>query len=864
MTFSRTFCRTCGSLTIMIMGGAPESASPFAALLRRHRLRLHLTQEALAERAGLSSRSVAEMERGRGRSPRPRSVEQLAVALELAGDERAEFVDAGKALFWASRAGRPDRQSPGRRASSTGDSPRQLPADLPDFVGRADELALLSAALDPAAQRDARLVALSGPPGVGKTALAVHAGHLFASWFPAGQLYVGLRGASGDPVDPAEVLAQLLRVLGVDGSTLPAGAEARAGLFRTRVAGRRVLLVLDDAEGYRQVEQLLPGKEVAVVVTSRLPLTGLPGVSAVDLAPLPAPTAVELLCQVAGRERVQAEPAAAAELVTACGGLPLAVRIAAARLAARPYWMVSTLNKLLADERRRLDELRHGDLAVRPGLYLAYQALTPGAARAFGLLGELSVPSFPEWSVAALLGVDAVAGGAVLEELLDARLLESLGPDRAGQPRYRFHDVTRLYARERRQAEIGPAEWTAALARAAAGWLARARDAQDRLHCLRLYLDDRDDAARTAAAGDQPVEWFEAERQSLAILVSACAEAGLAAAARSLAGCCADFYELRSYYDDWQRAMRVAGEACRRAGDRYGEAAMLRGLGTSLAEFGDRDTTLSVLRAARTLAEEVGDEAGVALAGQEIGFMLGLQGALDEAEAELRAAAGRLGQAGLPLARAITLTSLGFVLRQRGSTADAVDAIRHGLSIARSSGGPFVEAYTLRGLAGALLACGRAEEAEQAARRAAALFESVGDLAGAAQGLRALGEALAHQPHRDAEAVAALTSAADLFRDRGHEWGLALTELSLGEIEARRGDPGAADRLHRSLRYWSGAQVPALRARALVALADAAEQAGDVPATREFLMRAYELYQELEAPAAADLAVRLGLPATPG
>ncbi|MFI6600572.1 ATP-binding protein [Nonomuraea sp. NPDC050536] len=848
----------------MIMGDAPESASPFAVLLRRHRLRLHLTQEALAERAGLSSRSVAEMERGRGRSPRPRSVEQLTVALELTGDERAEFVDAGRALFWASRAGRPDRRTPaGGDVRAVDLPPRQLPADLPDFVGRVDELSLLGAVLDPAAQRDARLVALSGPPGVGKTALAVHAGHRFASWFPAGQLYVALRGAGGDPVDPAEVLAQLLRVLGVDGSTLPAGVDARAGLFRTRLAGRQVLLVLDDADGYRQVEPLIPAKEVAVVVTSRLPLTGLPGVSAIDLQPLPGPQAVELLCQVAGRERVQAEPAAAAELVTACGGLPLAVRIAAARLAARPHWMVSTLNKRLADERRRLDELRHGDLAVRPGLYLAYRGLTSGAARAFGLLGELSVPSFPEWSVGALLGVDPVEGTAVLEELLDARLLESLGPDRAGQPRYRLHDVTRLYARERRQAETSAEEWTAALARAAAEWLARARQAQDGLHCLRLYLDDRGDPVQ-AAGGDEPVEWFEAERQSLAALVTACAEVGLAAAARSLAGCSADFYELRSYYDDWQRAMRVAGEACRRAGDRTGEAAMLRGLGTCMSEFGDREATLSVLRAARTLAEEVGDQAGVALTSHEIGFILGLQGSLDKAEVELGTAAKRLEAVGLPLARAIALTSLGFVRRQRGDTAEAVDTIRGGLSIARSRGNLFVEAYTLRGLAGALLACDRAEEAEQAARRAATLFERIGDLAGAAQGLRALGEALAHQSHREAEAEQALTAAADLFRDRGHEWGLALTELSLGEIEARRGDPAAAARLHQALRYWSGAQVPALRARALVALATTAEQVGDDPAAWDFLLEAYHLYQALEAPAADDLAARLGLSQTAG
>ncbi|MEU3166854.1 helix-turn-helix domain-containing protein [Streptosporangium sp. NPDC006930] len=556
----------------------------FGVLLRRHRLRGGLTQEALAERAGISSRSVAELERGRGRSPRPRSLEQLVTALDLAGQEREEFVAIGHSLFWASRTGRPDRSPQTESTPAANLMWRQLPADLPDFVGRDEELAQLAEILDPG-NRNPRLAVLSGPPGIGKTALAVHAGHRFSSWFPGGHLYAALRGATADPVDPVEVLAQWLRTLGVHGSALPTGVDAHAALFRDRLAVQQVLLVVDDVGGYRQMEQLLPTKDVAVVVTSRLPLTGLPGVSSIDLRPLPGPTAVELLCRVAGEDRVRAEPEAALDLVSACDGLPLAVRIAGARLAARPYWMVETLNERLADERKRLDELRHGDLAVRPGLHLAHQGLTPTAARVFALLGELGVPSFPEWSVAALLGVDPAVGAAVLEELIDARLLEALGPDQAGQLRYRFHDITRLYARERRESEIDQTEWTSALDRAATGWLALARKAQEHLDSPRFHLDDKDhpativDRRAAAVAAEQPVEWFEAEREALAALMSACAQAGLAATTRCLAGCGADFYELRGYYDDWQRALRVAQTACRRANDRLGEATMLRGLG---------------------------------------------------------------------------------------------------------------------------------------------------------------------------------------------------------------------------------------------------------------------------------------------
>jgi tetratricopeptide (TPR) repeat protein/transcriptional regulator with XRE-family HTH domain len=825
-------------------------SEPFEVLLRGHRLRQRLTQEALAERAEISSRSVRDMERGRGRGPRPRTVELLAAALELDGAERAEFVEAGRSLFWASRVGRPERA--GR--------PQQLPADLPDFVGREEEIGVLREVLDGGGPR---LAAVSGPPGVGKTALAVHTAHLLAARFPDGQLYVMLSGGTGDPADPAEVLAQLLRALGVSGSALPGGLDARAALFRERLAGRRVLVVLDDAAGHRQVEPLLPAG-AAVLVTSRPALTGLPGVTALDLPPLAGPAGVELLDRVAGGDRVRAEPGAAADLVSACGGLPLAVRITGARLAARPHWTVAGLAGRFADERSRLDELRHGDLAVRTGLQLTYRGLSPAAARAFALLGELAVPSFPQWTVAALLDVEPAAGAAVLDELLDARLLDELGADQAGQARFRFHALTRLYARERRAAEIEPAGWEAALARAGGGWLALARQAQDRLECERLHLDDRGHPAPTpdehaaAVAADRPVAWFEAEREALAALIPACADAGLAAIARALAGSAADFYGLRSYHDDLRRVTEAAYAACRKAGDRLGEAAMLRGVGGALIELRPPDEVLGTLDAARKLAESVGDRAGAAMTVGNIGFVLAVAGRLGEAGTALRTAADELARVERHTARASALTTLGFVLRQRGETAEAERVIREALALSRSYGNRSIEAYASRVLASTLLAAGQHQKAARAARRAATLFQQIGDPLSAAQSMRTLGEALAEVPGRLVEAEQTLTAAAAQFEDRGYAWGYALTELSLGELEVRRGAPGAADRLRRALGYWVGEQVPALQARTLVALAGAAEQAGD-PEARRLLLEAYEIYQELKAPEAAELANRLGL-----
>ncbi|MDG4825046.1 tetratricopeptide repeat protein [Asanoa sp. WMMD1127] len=836
----------------------------FAVLLRRHRLDRQLTQEQLAERAGISGRSVGDMERGPARSPRPRTVERLAAALDLTGEAREEFTAAAHQLFWANRPGQshPSGDVP-HAASSAGIRPRHLPADLPDFVARADEIAAICRTLDPGSA-GARLVAVGGQAGVGKTALAVHTAHRLASRFPDGQLYAALRDADGRPADPADVLANLLRALGDHGSALPAGADARAGLFRARLAGRRVLLVLDDACGHRQVIPFAPPAGSAVLVTSRLPLTALPGATVVDLRPLDTPSALTLLGSVAGPERVRAEGRAAAELVEMCGGLPLAVRIAAARLAARPHWTIEALGEQLADERRRLDELRHVDLAVRPGLQLAFEALSPPAARGLALLGALRVPTFPGWPLAALLDVSPADGDRVLNELLDAHLLDSLGPDAAGQQRYGFHQLTRIFARERQESAIDSTEWTTALDRAASGWLALARHAQDHLRCERFYIDDRSQAAVVAdprvvaRAVNQPVEWFEAEREAIAGVVNGCVEAGLTANAFAIAGTTADFYEARGHHDDWRRVMRVALVACQRAGEPAREAAILRGLGACMVELDDSPAAVETLRAARSLAEAVGDSAGAAMARSYIGVMLGLTGQLAEAETELRASVEQLRAVGRRQTEATALTSLSFVLRQQGRHDEAVDTARRSLHVARWCRDLFAHAYGLRGLAGALRSAGRPAEAQGAARQAASLFARMGDPIRSAQSLRILGESLAGEPTRSAEAQETLSEAAAVFDERGSAWGLALTDLTLGEVELARGDRRGVERLRRSLTYWTEKRVPAFRARALLALGHEAERAGD-PGARQLLLEAYDLYRALDTPDAADLAEHLGL-----
>jgi DNA-binding SARP family transcriptional activator len=346
------------------------------------------------------------------------------------------------------------------RAEPTGpppSRPAQLPAAVADFTGRHTQAAYLHKALisqEVASPGAVRVAVVAGAAGLGKTTLALHVAHQVRDLFPDGQLYTHLAGASGQPAVPAEVLARFLRDLGVDGGKIPAGGEERAALYRTRLADRRVLILLDDAKDAAQVRPLLPGSaSCAVLVTSRRRTPSLLSTGFVDLAALPESEALELFSRIAGDAGPAAEPEAAAEILRACAGLPLAIRICAARLATRPQWRITTMASRLRDERRRLDELQIGDLEVRASFQVSYDSLSADRrrvdpAQAFRLLGlwpgqQISVPA-----AAALTGQREQEMAGALEALVDASLLESPEPDW-----YQLHDLLRLFATERAQAE---------------------------------------------------------------------------------------------------------------------------------------------------------------------------------------------------------------------------------------------------------------------------------------------------------------------------------------------------------------------------------------------------------------------------
>lgn len=470
--------------------------------------------------------------------------------------------------------------------------PRQLPADVGDFTGRADLVARLA---DHLARRDRRaappVATVCGKGGAGKTTLAVHVAHQLCDQYPDGQLFADLRAGRQRPASVGEVLQRFLRALGLTGDALRGSTDELLDLYRTRLADRRVLVVLDDAAGADQVLPLLPGSPTCgVLVTARGRLADLPGVSHFGVDTLDATDALALLTRASGDRRIGDEPAAARELVALCGGLPLALRIAGARLAARRHWSVAHLVERLRDERRRLDELAYGGLDVRASLSVTYGGLPEPARALFRRLGLIEARNVAGWVAAAVLDCDVAEATELLESLVEAQLLDlalpagrepagkepggraSGGRESAWHQRYTLHDLVRVFAKERAIVEDPPAVRGQALARALAGWLGIAEEAHRRTGAAAAPPVGRD-AARWLPEPEvleqllsSPAGWLESERQSLGLAVRQAAEAGWHELAVDLAVIAVSLYEARGYPDDWREPQEVTVGAVRQAG----------------------------------------------------------------------------------------------------------------------------------------------------------------------------------------------------------------------------------------------------------------------------------------------------------
>ena len=440
-------------------------AVSFGELLRTCRRSACLTQEQLAVRASISSQAIGALERGTRRFPHQHTIARLADALALSGEQRSAFAAAAARQQAPIGNGQPNgqpggvRQSPDTEDARTviagsvcGVVPRQLPPPPSALTGRDALIAEVSDELRRACPAGSRTAVLVGPSGTGKTAVALAVGHGLLPDFPDGQLFVDLRGMRHEPVDPYAILTRFLRAFGMASAEVPEDRDERLAAYRSVLAGRRVLLVLDDAAAEEQIRPLLPPTGDSVtIVTSRRRLGALVGSARWTVPALSRVDGLRLMARIAGPERVAAEPDAAGDVVEACGHSPLAICIAAGRLAVRRDRTVAELHRRLTVEQGRLDTLSIGDLDVRASIGLSYQALGPSHQVLFRRLGLLSAPEWPAWVADELVEESA---DRQLDELVNLHLVDPVGVDRIGQQRFRLHDLVADFAREHAAAEV--------------------------------------------------------------------------------------------------------------------------------------------------------------------------------------------------------------------------------------------------------------------------------------------------------------------------------------------------------------------------------------------------------------------------
>ncbi|MEU9831833.1 BTAD domain-containing putative transcriptional regulator [Streptosporangium sp. NPDC048047] len=641
-----------------------------------------------------------------------------------------------------------------------------LPADIADFTGREDETRDLVAALDGTGTAPV-IVTVSGPPGVGKSTLAVHVAHLVRRRYPDGQLFIRLCDASASPRDPADALAELLRALGVDTAGLPSSAGERAAMYRAKLADRAVLVLLDDAAGEAQVEPLIPGTSgSAVLVTSRGPLPALPGATAYALGVPPPADARDLLAGVAGAGRVASDPESAETIVNACGRLPLALRIAGARLVTRPAWPLAELARRLADA-SALNELRAGHLDVRATFGASYAALSAPARHVFRLLGSVAADGVAAWTVAAPSGATARDVDGPLEELAAAGLITAGDADAAGQPRYRMHDLLRGFAAELFAAEESERSRTEALRRIAAAARDRAIDAARELP-LAFAPPPPGVPARTPPC-PRGGAWLEAERGVLVAVAETAARAGLAREAVGLACALAPFLVVRGFHDDAvrmlgtaagaaaaagdaaaetrlrlvradaevdrRRAGEVAGEfrhlldRCSRAGDLH--AAAYASLGVAATLEADLGSALAFATLAAERFEALGDGHGLLSAWTEIAAIQFFLGRNDAAVVTCRRALAHAGGHSA-VHRARFLRMLGIACYETGRVEEAIGLYRACRDLCRDLRWSTGERLTLHRLAQAEAALGRHDTATGILLRCAEMSVNAGDTRGEA------------------------------------------------------------------------------------------------------------------------------------
>jgi len=634
--------------------------------------------------------------------------------------------------------------------------PAQLPASVSDFTGRGKEVARLCDLLSAdAGERPPVVATVTGVGGIGKTTLAVHVAHRMAADFPDGQLYVNLRGAGGNPPATGDVLARFLRDLGTDPADIPVDDDERAARYRSRLADRRMLVLLDDASDTGQVTSLLPGSPgCATLVTSRHRLALLSTSARIDLGVLDRDEARDLFGEIAGRARVTAEPDAADRVLDVCAGLPLAIRIAAARLVSRPKWPITLLADRLADVRGQLDELSVDDIAVRTSFRVSYANLGTGtqgerAFRLFGLWpgGALGVPA-----AAALLDRSERDSEHALESLVDVHLVESPAP-----AWYGLHELLRVFAAETADTEETPDERAAATSRLLA-WYLHTADAAAKLirpsHARDVTVPQVPNHPGLAFESYQDaLDWCERERVNLVAAVTLAAATGRHDIAWQLPCALYGFFHLRGYQADWIATLTTGLASARRIGDRHGESSMLNNLASihySARQFGPAK---DYFQQALAISQERGDRRVEAIILGNLGSAYAGLGEFAVAvEHDTRSLAIRT-ERGDTRGQAVMLGNLADHHRRGGDLLAASEAAERGLVTARESGDRATEAILLHNLGEINVEWGRFDVALAHCHGTLAIRQEMSDLRGEVIALDLVGTVLVHLDRPD-EAVA--------------------------------------------------------------------------------------------------------------
>jgi DNA-binding SARP family transcriptional activator/tetratricopeptide (TPR) repeat protein len=726
--------------------------------------------------------------------------------------------------------------------------PAELPRDLADFTGRDSEVSSLLRDLD---GNRSTVLAISGLGGVGKTSLAVHVAHAKAAEYADGQLYADLHGTDAEPPNAGHILHRFLRSLGVADEAVPASTAERANLYRSILAQRRMIVVLDNAASEQQIRLLLPGTSACgVLVTSRSALVGLEGTNHVDLDVFRPDEATSLLEHIVGTEAVRDDPESAAQIADLCGYVPLAIRIAGARIARRPHWTMAEMARLLDDERGRLDQLSAGDLEVRSSFALSYRLLPEETQRAFRLLGAMNVPTFPWWVPAALLDIAPDDGRVHIDTLVDINLLSVAGTDATGEHRYRIHNLVALYANERSTTADSHGERTAAFRRVAGGLLhileqaaaATPGPCYATLHgtASRWVLPQR----YVDAVCRQPIRWFDSEADTVIDVIQFACRHDEDEIAWELAACLERYFDVRARTVDWRRTNAMALSACVKAENVLGEAVLRRGMAELDAWANPDRTAMTMLdlhehgRHIYELFERAHEPRGMADALVMITWSRISQSQIEaatEAAQESLSLATTLGYLG---GQARARQVLGVAAHYAGHTDEARDHLLSALQLARRLENVRFEITAMQFLGAIEVVLGKLDDAHEHLSLSLAMARSIPDPYAEVFSLLYLGRLYARPQHQgrrpqdtfpvydSAKARSVVQRALSMSRRYGFSHHAADALTLLGELELTNGDPRAAvGLLEEAITLWNARGWQSFLDNAEILLARAREAA---------------------------------------